>query len=154
MVDPLVFSYPSYDGLPIEAMLFEAKPENSNGHLILWPHGGPQWAERKGFRASGLLKKEKPLAIKSSSWAAVMAATWLYCYMDGIVNISKRLLIFSVLQIYSVTYLDGMTKPMLVIQGANDPRVVKAESDNRKLSCDERLVRQPRPLAQLYSPFH
>lgn len=28
-----------------------------------------------------------------------------------------------------VTYLDSMTKPMLVIQGAKDPRVVKAESD-------------------------
>ncbi|WP_164670745.1 S9 family peptidase [Virgibacillus doumboii] len=29
-----------------------------------------------------------------------------------------------------VTYLDDMTKPMLVIQGAKDPRVVKEESDN------------------------
>ncbi|QQZ08899.1 S9 family peptidase [Heyndrickxia vini] len=28
-----------------------------------------------------------------------------------------------------ITHLDGMTKPMLVIQGANDPRVVKEESD-------------------------
>ncbi|MCY0875617.1 MAG: prolyl oligopeptidase family serine peptidase, partial [Firmicutes bacterium] len=28
-----------------------------------------------------------------------------------------------------ITHLEGMTKPMLVIQGANDPRVVKAESD-------------------------
>lgn len=28
-----------------------------------------------------------------------------------------------------ITYLDGMTKSMLVIQGANDPRVVKEESD-------------------------
>lgn len=28
-----------------------------------------------------------------------------------------------------VTYLEAMTKPMLVIQGAKDPRVVKAESD-------------------------
>ncbi|TWT25882.1 S9 family peptidase [Planomicrobium sp. CPCC 101110] len=28
-----------------------------------------------------------------------------------------------------VTYLDGMEKPMLVIQGAKDPRVVKEESD-------------------------
>lgn len=28
-----------------------------------------------------------------------------------------------------ITYLEGMTNPMLVIQGANDPRVVKAESD-------------------------
>ncbi len=28
-----------------------------------------------------------------------------------------------------ITYLNGMTKPMFVVQGANDPRVVKAESD-------------------------
>lgn len=28
-----------------------------------------------------------------------------------------------------VTYLAQMTKPMLVVQGANDPRVVKEESD-------------------------
>jgi dipeptidyl aminopeptidase/acylaminoacyl peptidase len=28
-----------------------------------------------------------------------------------------------------MTYIDKMTKPMLVIQGANDPRVVKVESD-------------------------
>ncbi|SET48457.1 Dipeptidyl aminopeptidase/acylaminoacyl peptidase [Salinibacillus kushneri] len=28
-----------------------------------------------------------------------------------------------------ITYLDGMKKPMLIIQGANDPRVVKKESD-------------------------
>lgn len=28
-----------------------------------------------------------------------------------------------------ITYVDGMSRPMLIIQGANDPRVVKAESD-------------------------
>lgn len=28
-----------------------------------------------------------------------------------------------------ITYLEQMTKPMLIIQGANDPRVVKEESD-------------------------
>lgn len=28
-----------------------------------------------------------------------------------------------------ITYLDSMIKPMLVIQGAKDPRVVKEESD-------------------------
>ncbi|GGA49753.1 hypothetical protein GCM10011384_44280 [Psychrobacillus lasiicapitis] len=28
-----------------------------------------------------------------------------------------------------ITYLETMTKPMLVIQGVNDPRMVKAESD-------------------------
>lgn len=41
-----------------------------------------------------------------------------------------------------VTYLDGMTKPMLVIQGAKDPRVVKEESDQivAKLKEQERDV--------------
>jgi len=28
-----------------------------------------------------------------------------------------------------ITYLDAMSKPMLVVQGVNDPRVVKIESD-------------------------
>ncbi len=28
-----------------------------------------------------------------------------------------------------ITYLTEMTKPMLIVQGANDPRVVKEESD-------------------------
>jgi len=28
-----------------------------------------------------------------------------------------------------MTYIESMTKPMLVIQGKNDPRVVKVESD-------------------------
>ncbi|WP_255357882.1 S9 family peptidase [Geomicrobium sp. JCM 19037] len=28
-----------------------------------------------------------------------------------------------------ITYLSSMTKPMLVVQGANDPRVVQEESD-------------------------
>ncbi len=37
-----------------------------------------------------------------------------------------------------ITYLDGMTKPMLVIQGANDPRVVKAESDQIVQALRER----------------
>ena len=41
-----------------------------------------------------------------------------------------------------VTYLDGMTKPMLVIQGAKDPRVVKEESDQivEKLKGKDRDV--------------
>ncbi|MFD2043364.1 S9 family peptidase [Ornithinibacillus salinisoli] len=41
-----------------------------------------------------------------------------------------------------VTYLDGMVKPMLVIQGAKDPRVVKEESDQivEKLKSEGREV--------------
>src|SRR5699024_5687399 len=51
MVDPEVVSYQSFDGMEIEALLFKAKPEYDNGHTIFWPHGGPQAAERKTFRA-------------------------------------------------------------------------------------------------------
>ena len=47
MVEPDVVSYPSFDGMEIEALLFKAKPENDNGYTIFWPHGGPQAAERK-----------------------------------------------------------------------------------------------------------
>lgn len=36
-----------------------------------------------------------------------------------------------------VTYLDSMTKPMLVIQGAKDPRVIKAESDQIVAKLEE-----------------
>src|SRR5699024_9775506 len=51
MVDPEVVTYESFDGMEIEALLFRAKPEYDNGHTIFWPHGGPQAAERKSFRA-------------------------------------------------------------------------------------------------------
>ncbi|NAO99533.1 alpha/beta fold hydrolase [Halomonas sp. MG34] len=37
-----------------------------------------------------------------------------------------------------VTYLDGMKKPMLVIQGAKDPRVVKEESDQIVAKLEEK----------------
>lgn len=39
-----------------------------------------------------------------------------------------------------ITYLENMTKPMLVIQGANDPRVVKAESDQIVAELKKRKV--------------
>lgn len=37
-----------------------------------------------------------------------------------------------------ITYLDGMIKPMLVIQGANDPRVVQKESDQIVAALEEK----------------
>ncbi len=42
LVEPEVIKYSSFDGLEIEALFFRAKNENNNGHVILWPHGGPQ----------------------------------------------------------------------------------------------------------------
>ena len=51
LVEPDVVKYSSFDGLEIEALFFKAKEENANGHVILWPHGGPQSLERKWFRS-------------------------------------------------------------------------------------------------------
>ncbi|KHE71122.1 prolyl oligopeptidase family serine peptidase, partial [Halobacillus sp. BBL2006] len=51
LIAPEVVTYASFDDLPIEALLFRPKPENDNGHVILWPHGGPQFAERDSFRS-------------------------------------------------------------------------------------------------------
>ena len=51
MAEPDVVTYPTFDGMDIEALLFKAKPENDNGHTISRPHGGPQASECKMFRS-------------------------------------------------------------------------------------------------------
>lgn len=209
MSDPEVITYSSFDGLPIESLLFRAKPENANGYTIFWPHGGPQAAERKFFRAlfQFLIGRGynifAPNFRGSTGYGAeftkmiegdwgeaprldcVAGIEWLFenkvvdrdklFIMGGSFGGYMTLLlagrhpeyfraaidIFGVSNLFSfinsvpehwkpmmkrwvgdpiedkerltkdspTTYLDTMVKPMLVIQGANDPRVVKEESD-------------------------
>lgn len=209
LVRPEVLTYPSFDGLEIESLFFRAPEETSNGHTILWPHGGPQAAERLGFRSlfqflvsrgfsifapnfrgstgyglafcklvegdwgdgprldniagldwiaeNGYAERDK-LLLMGGSFGGYMALLLhgrhadyfkavvdifgpsdLFSFIESVpehwkpimnkwvgdpVADKEKLIAFS-----PITYLDGMTKPMLVIQGANDPRVVKAESD-------------------------
>ncbi|WP_456279228.1 S9 family peptidase [Bacillus sp. AK128] len=209
LVEPEVITYPSFDGLEIEALFFKAREEVSNGHVILWPHGGPQASERKSFRAlfqflvnrgyslfapnfrgssnyglsfmkmvegdwgygprldnveglewmikNGYADREKIL-LMGGSFGGYMALLLhgrhpeyfkavvdifgpsdLFSFIDSVPEHWKPIMNQWVgdpvkdkekLTEYSpITYLENMTKPMLVIQGANDPRVVKAESD-------------------------
>ncbi|MET3698257.1 dipeptidyl aminopeptidase/acylaminoacyl peptidase [Bacillus oleivorans] len=209
LVEPEVLRYPSFDGLEIEALFFRAKKENSNGHVILWPHGGPQSLERKWFRARFQFLVNRGYSIFAPNFRGssnygltfmkmvegdwghgprldnIEGLEWLI--KNGYADRDKILLmggsyggymalllhgrhadyfkavvdIFGVSNLFSfyesvpefwkpfmnqwvgdpvkdkdkltedspITHLDGMVKPMLVIQGANDPRVVKAESD-------------------------
>lgn len=53
LVEPETIRYSSFDGLEIEGLIYRAKSQN-NGHWIVYPHGGPQSAERKFYR--GLLQ--------------------------------------------------------------------------------------------------
>ncbi|MBO1001390.1 alpha/beta fold hydrolase [Pseudogracilibacillus auburnensis] len=209
MVEPEVVTYESFDGMEIEALLFRANQENDNGHTIFWPHGGPQAAERKFFRAmfQSFLNRGYTIFAPNfrgstgygSSFVKLVEQDWghgprLDCvagiewlFEQKITNRNKLFLIggsyggymalllhgrhseyfkavidiFGVSNLFTfvnsvpehwkplmdrwlgdperdkerftkdspVTYLDGMTKPMLVIQGAKDPRVVKEESD-------------------------
>ncbi|WP_442599683.1 S9 family peptidase [Neobacillus sp. D3-1R] len=209
LVDPEVLTYPSYDGLEIEALFFKAKEESSNGHVILWPHGGPQAAERKQFRSlfqflvnrgysifapnfrgsagyglkfmkmvegdwgygprldniegleylikKGYADRDKILLMGGSygGYMALLLHGRHAEYFKSVVDIFGPSDLFSFIESvpehwkpvmnqwvgdpvkdreklieYSpITYLEGMVKPMLVIQGAMDPRVVKAESD-------------------------
>lgn len=209
MVDPDVVSYKSFDGLEIEAFVFKAKPEYDNGHTIFWPHGGPQAAERKTFRAmfQSFLNRGYTIFAPNfrgstgygSAFVKMVEQDWghgprLDCvagiewlFEQNITNREKLFLVGgsyggymalllhgrhpeyfkAVVDIFGpsdlftfvksvpphwkpimerwlgdperdkarfvkdspVTYLEGMTKPMLVIQGAKDPRVVKEESD-------------------------
>ncbi|MGD6900682.1 S9 family peptidase [Bacillus infantis] len=218
MAEPEILHYPSYDGLEIEALFFRAKEENSNGHVILWPHGGPQAAERASFRSlfqflvhrgysifapnfrgssgyglsymkmvegdwgygprldnveglewlikNGYAEREK-LLLMGGSYGGYMALL-LHGrhpeYFKAVVDIFGPSDLFSFIESvpehwkpvmnqwvgdpvkdkeklieYSpITYFDTMTKPMLVIQGAKDPRVVKAESDKIVAALQEK----------------
>jgi len=209
LVEPEVLKYPSFDGIEIEALFFRAKEENNNGHVILWPHGGPQSLERKWFRAlfqflvnrgysifapnfrgssnyglkfmkmvegdwghgprldnitglnwlieNGYADRDKIFLMGGSygGYMALLLHGRHADYFKAVVDIFGPSNLFSFIESVPdfwkpymtqwvgdpvkdkekltedspITYLDGMTKPMLVIQGANDPRVVKAESD-------------------------
>jgi dipeptidyl aminopeptidase/acylaminoacyl peptidase len=204
-----VVRFKSFDGLEIEALWFPAHPETANGYTVVWPHGGPQAAERRAFRpffqflcsrgynvwapnfrgSSGYGAKFKKMVegdwghgprldmIESVEWLIregkadrdklflvggsyggymtlllhgrhpeywqacvdIFGPSNLFTFIESVpdhwkpamrqwlgdpVEDKERLTADS-----PITYLDNMTKPMLVIQGANDPRVVKAESD-------------------------
>lgn len=207
--DPETITYVSYDGLEIEALLFKPQKEAANDYTIFWPHGGPQWAERKQFRAlfqymTGLgytifAPNFRGSTCYGSKFTKVIEGDWgegprLDCvagiewlFEQGISDRDKLFVvggsyggymtlllsgrhaeyfrasvdIFGVSNLFTfiesvpehwkpimdrwvghperdkekltedspITYLDGMVKPMLIIQGANDPRVVQAESD-------------------------
>lgn len=209
LCEPEVLRYPSYDGLSIEAQFFKAKKEVSNGHVILWPHGGPQAAERESFRSlfqflvhrgysifapnfrgstgyglaftkmvegdwghgprldniqgleylieQGYAEREKILLMGGSygGYMALLLHGRHPEYFKAVVDIFGPCNLFSFIDSVPehwkpvmkqwvgdpvedkekltedspIHYLDTMTKPMLVIQGAKDPRVVKAESD-------------------------
>ncbi|MFS0590600.1 S9 family peptidase [Cytobacillus horneckiae] len=209
LVAPEVVTYTSFDGLEIESLFFKAKQENDNGEIIFWPHGGPQAAERKFFRASFQFLLNHGYSIFAPNFRGstgyghkftkmvegdwghgprldnVAALDWLIeqgytekgnillmggsyggymalllhgrhaDYFKAVVDIFGPSDLFTfiesvpedwkpimdlwvgnpekdkekLIEFSPITYLDGMTKPMLVIQGANDPRVVKEESD-------------------------
>ena len=209
LVEPDVVTYTSFDGLEIESLFFKAKRENDNGEIIFWPHGGPQAAERKFFRASfqfflnngysifapnfrgstgyglaftkmvegdwgygprldnvagldwlinnGYAKKGNILLMGGSfgGYMALLLNGRHADYFKAVVDIFGPSDLFSfvssvpedwkpmmdqwvgnperdkekLIEFSPITFLETMTKPMLVIQGANDPRVVKAESD-------------------------
>ena len=209
MVEPEVVTYSSFDGLEIEALLFKAKKENDNGHVIFWPHGGPQVAERASFRSlfqfllhrgysifapnfrgssgyglafkkmvegdwgngprldniyglewlieQGYADREKIL-LMGGSYGGYMALLLhgrhseyfkavvelfgpsnLFSFVDSVPEhwkpVTKQLVGDPMKDKEKLTeasphmYVASMTKPMLVIQGAQDPRVVKEESD-------------------------
>lgn len=207
--DAEVVRYASFDGLEIEALLFRPEPEKDNGYTVFWPHGGPQWAERKAYRSlfqvllaagytvfapnfrgstgygtrftrmverdwghgprldcvagvewlieQGIAQNEKIFLVGGSYggymtlllhgrhpeyWRAcvdIFGPSNLFTFYHSVPDFWKPMMDSwlgnperdkeKLTEDSPITYLKHMTKPMLVIQGANDPRVVKAESD-------------------------
>lgn len=209
LIAPDYVTYTSFDGLQIEALLYKPKPEKDNGHAILWPHGGPQAAERDSFRSLFLLLVDQGYTLFAPnfrgstgyglSYTKMIEGDWGHAprldniagldwlieeghatrekillmggsyggymalllhgrhpeYFKAVVDIFGPCNLFSFIDSIPehwkpaiaqfigdpdkdkekleedspINYLDSMTKPMLVIQGAQDPRVVKEESD-------------------------
>ncbi|WP_148629948.1 prolyl oligopeptidase family serine peptidase [Bacillus sp. E214] len=209
IVEPEIITYSSFDGLQIEALLYKAKPENDNGETLLWVHGGPQSAVRKGFNPFFQYALDNGYSVFTPNfrgstgyglpftkmveraWGAgarldiIAGLDWLIDrgytkkgdilliggsyggymslllhgrhadYFKAVVDIFGPSNLFSfvhsvpedwkpimdawvghpekdrekLIDYSPITYIEQMIKPMLVIQGANDPRVVKAESD-------------------------
>ncbi|MWV43725.1 alpha/beta fold hydrolase [Paenibacillus sp. HJL G12] len=209
LVAPDVVTYKSFDGMEIEALLFRAKEHTANGCTVFWPHGGPQAAERKQFRAmfqyiiaqgynifcpnfrgstgygssfvklveqdwgegprkdclagmdwlfeQGISSRDR-LFVLGGSYGGYMTLLlagrnpeYFKAAID-IVGVSNLFTFYNSVPEHwkpimkqwlgdpeqdrerfikdtPITYLDNMVNPMLIIQGANDPRVVKAESD-------------------------
>lgn len=220
LVDPEILSYPSFDGQSIEALYFPAAPSVSNGYLILWPHGGPQWAERKSFKplfqlllnrgyslfapnfrgsigyglpfmkqvegdwghgprldliagVNWLIEKGKAekgrIVLMGASYGGYLSLLLagrhpeyfqacidlfgisnLLTYIESVVPHWKPVMKKMVgdpekdreklIEDSPISYLESMRGPLLVIQGANDPRVVKAESDQLVASLRKRNV--------------
>lgn len=209
LVEPEVLEYTSFDGKRIQALFFKPPADIDNGYTVLWPHGGPQAAERKFFRPffqlllaygyrifapnfrgstgygktftqlverdwgegprkdiiagidwlieTGKIDKDKIFVVggsyggymtlllhgrhadKFKAFVDIFGVSNLITFAESVpphwkpmmeralgdpVKDKERLIKDS-----PITYLENMTKPMLVVQGANDPRVVKAESD-------------------------
>ena len=201
--------YTSFDGMEIEALLWQAPAHRRNGHTLIFPHGGPQAADRKFFFSlyqyllaagydifqanyrgstgygaeftkmierdwggaprkdmlagidylihNGLATRDKLFVIGASfggymtlllhgrhaeyfrAAVDIFGPSNLFTFIESVPEFWKPVMDVWVgnperdgdklVEDSPMTYLDGMTKPMLVIQGANDPRVVKAESD-------------------------
>ncbi|GAA0372351.1 esterase/lipase [Bacillus horti] len=209
LVDPEIVSYSSFDDLEIEALLFRAKEDVANGYTVFWPHGGPQAAERKSYRAlfqcllssgynifapnfrgssgygstfiklverdwgggprldcvagiewlfeQGISNREK-LFVVGRSYGGYMTLLLagrhpeyfkaaidtvgpsnLFSFIESVPEHWKPLIKLVVgdpiedkkkLEEDSpIRYLDQMKNPIFIIQGANDPRTVKRESD-------------------------
>ncbi|MCY0885670.1 MAG: S9 family peptidase [Firmicutes bacterium] len=201
--------YPSPDGRFIEGLWFEAPPGRANGYTILWPHGGPQAAERRQYRPffQYALRRGYHLFAPNfrgstgygTAFAKLVERAWNrgpredilagldYLEAQGRVTPGRVFVVggsyggYMTLLLHAfhgdrfagfvdlfgpsdlitfaaavpefwkpmmrewlgdpeadrdrlaadspIRYVDRMRKPMLVIQGANDPRVVRAESD-------------------------
>lgn len=220
MIQPEIVHYPSFDGLEIEALLFRVNADNENGYTVFWPHGGPQFAERKFFRSifqillnrgyhifapnfrgstgygaaftkmvegdwgegprldcvaglewlfeNGISNPEKLFVVGGSygGYMTLLLAGRHSEYFKAAVDIFGPSNLFTFINSVPdhwkpimerwlgdpikdkerltkdspITYLEQMIKPMLVIQGANDPRVVKAESDQIVAALKEKGV--------------
>jgi dipeptidyl aminopeptidase/acylaminoacyl peptidase len=209
LIQPERIRYRSFDGVEIEAMFYQAKEASSNGHTIVYPHGGPQYNEQIDYYGffqyllhcgfNILAPNFRGTPNYGTSFLQMIEGDWgggprldILSGIDALVQQGKvesdkiimfgmsyggymSLLLFGrhperfkacidvcgptnlftlietcpdhwkermdswignpikdrerLIEQSPITYVKNMEKPLLIIQGANDPRVKRSESD-------------------------
>ncbi|MFT4414364.1 S9 family peptidase [Fredinandcohnia humi] len=220
MIRPERITYKSYDGVPIEAMFYQANPDNSNNHTIIYSHGGPQYNEQNSYFGPFQYLLHQGFNIFSpnfrgtpnygTSFLKLIEGDWgggprldILAGIDLLVKEGKAtegniilfggsyggymsLLLFGrhqhlfkacvdmfgptslftlietapphrtermdswignpirdkekLTEHSPISYVENIRKPLLILQGANDPRVKRSESDQMVLALQEKGI--------------
>jgi dipeptidyl aminopeptidase/acylaminoacyl peptidase len=130
LVESEVIRYKSFDGMDIPALLFKPHQANARNKVpaLVFAHGAPGGQTRKGYRALFQYLINHGYAVLAVNQRGSQG------YGKTFFSAAKRRYgrepLWDMVESKRYLHTDKIRKPLLVLQGANDPRVPKVESDD------------------------